>query len=459
MKFMIFPESQINILNGTIILMDVVRELHGKEDPKSRITDFVARRFMYEGKNFIAKHVVNRIKSCSNIDLKKTVIIGPRTLEEVNHIKKNLGYARIVLVEANLAERYKRWKDDVELLHPRSAEMTYKGFIDRNHIEYKWGLPQLLSRKNDIIVNEESIARFKGRSKCYLKKILREEDLLLGRYEMKIMLGTGQSKETWKAFDHKLKRPVALKKLIIQNGVQNLLAEAQVAAKLEHPNIARIYDIYEKEGLLSEEFVEGKNLEKLINENCMSGTLMDISDSAEIFAQLLDAVCFAHNSGRLHGDIKPANVMICTGDKVKVKLTDFEVGKIISEMARNGEQPEGGSMNYWAPELFEDHPRSKQSDLFSLGIVGYLLFTHRNPFLHYSGLIPIVDLIKSKTFKPTRVVDYNSALPQKLDEVILRLLEKNVADRYDDAEKVRKDFSSINFAEKQAQKEVVEIEK
>ena len=426
---------------------DKVRELHSQEDPERPITDFVTRKFIQEGKDVIAKCVVNRIKSCSRLDTKKLVIIGPRTHEEIIYLKRNLGYARTVLVEANSRDRYNRWRANVGLLRPRSPEMTYEEFIERNHIEYKWGLSQVLTCKNDIITNEQALSTFKRKAKAYLKEILSKEDLLLGRFEMKELLGAGQSKETWKAYDHQLGRDVALKQLIIQNGIQKLLGEARTASSLRHENIAQIFEFYEEEGILAEEYVEGKDLRSKIKENCLRGTPMSITDSAEIFAQLLEAVCAAHDADRLHGDIKPANVMLCSGDKIKVKLTDFEVGTILSEIAQEGDQPMGGSRNYMAPEMLEGKPRSKQTDLFSLGIVGYLLFTHRNPFQHPSGVIPIEEMIKLRTFNPAHMTEWNPALPQRLDDIVLKLLARDLGDRYEEAENVKRDFSSINFKE------------
>jgi len=424
---------------------DEVKHLFKKNPRRSTITEFVTEKFNLEGKDFFARRVVSNIK-VKHLDLKKVVIVGPRTLEEISYIKKNLGPAKIVLVWAGSKERYERWNAEARVFF--EPALTYGEFIERNLAEDSWGLSLVEAKKDDLIVNEEPLHVFHEKLKEYLKRIGTEGDLFRGRFEIIAELGSGQSKETWKALDYNLGRKiVAIKKVLLKSEARKVLHEATVAGPLTHDNIAHILDVDETEGFLVEEFIDGKDLQEIIKESGINGKPIPVSQSAEIFRQLLDALCHAHSHNRLHCDIKPANVMICKGDMLKVKLTDFEVGKITKTgEAKTAKGSNFGSPRYFAPELFEGKPHSKQSDLFSLGIVGYLLFTQKNPFLHPSGYVPINDLIRSKEFRPRPMRESDPTLPPEIDKVILKLLEKEESERYDDVEKVRADFQAIDFS-------------
>jgi len=424
---------------------DEIRKLYRAANTTKPYTEFVSEKFDLEGKSSVAKIVVDKIKKC-NIDPAKTVIVGPRTLEEVAYIQDSLGPTIIVLIWANMQERYKRWNANRDLI---SRAMSYEEFIDRNQIEDDWGLAQVLAKKDKTLVNEESIDKFEAQAGAYLESIKDQEHLLFARFKPTEKLGEGFSKVTWKALDRTMgDRVVALKILKAKGRFKDLLREAKIGGALEHENIALMYEVNEKEGYLVEQFVEGESLEEVIRKRALHKSV-SISESVNILTQLLNALCYAHNERqRIHGDLKPANIMICRGDGLKVKLTDFEVGRIIAEagetISPSDEALNLGSQRYWAPELFEGKPRSKKSDLFGLGIVAYLLFTQRSPFLHPCGFIRETNLIKCKSYRPDKLSKHNPRLPEELDDVVLRLLEEENK-RYDDAEEVRDEFLAIDF--------------
>jgi len=224
-----------------------------------------------------------------------------------------------------------------------------------------------------------------------------------------------------------------------------LRLEARIAGPLTHKNIVQILDIYEEYGFLVEEFVEGKDLESLIKEHIAKGTWFTIEEAVSIIKQILEAINYLHtfNPPRIHGDIKPANILI-QGDKT-VKLTDFGVGKILLEETRENYE-EGrrlGSLNYQAPEVFRGHPRDKQTDLFSIGVVAYLLLTQQHPFLHPSGLVSSSILIKSRKFRPPPPNKYNKKISEKLNSIVLKLIEKNRKKRYKNAACVLRDLKDV----------------
>jgi dephospho-CoA kinase len=425
---------------------DVVRESYRKGHTTKPYTEFVSEKLDSEGKSFVAKIVVEKIKK-QNLDLRKVVVVGPRTLEEVSYLKDNLGPARIVLVWADMRDRYRRWNADSSMI---SKPMTYEEFIERNQIEDRWGLAQVLAKQDTILVNEGSIGDFRVQAKAFLESIKNQENLLFNRFKPIKKLGEGQSKETWKASDRKMgDRIVALKILKAKDRFRDLLREAGIAGALDHPNIAFMHEVNENEGYLVEKYIDGKNLEEVIKDMALTGKQMPIPESARILTQLLDALCYAHKERRIHGDLKPANIMICRDEDVKAIVTDFEVGRIISESGGetgfSKETRNLGSIHYWAPELFEGKHRSKKTDLFALGIIAYLLFTLENPFVHPCGYVSETDLIRSKSYRPHPMSERYPALPRELDKVVLKLLEKDEHRRYDDAEKARHDFLAIDF--------------
>lgn len=276
---------------------------------------------------------------------------------------------------------------------------------------------------------------------------------LLNRYELIEVLGKGAWKETWKAYDHKLAKKIVVVKVLTskhsKEGLDDLRREVEVAGPLKHENIVEILDVNDKEGFLVEEFVEGKNLESLIREHCVRGTWFSIHEVVEIFQQVLKALEYLNSfkPPRIHGDIKPANILV-KNDGV-VKLTDFGVGKLLLE--EEEQQHYGtymrrlGSQNYIAPEVFLGKRRNIQTDLFSVGILAYLLLTQKHPFLHPSGLCPIPNLIQSEIFKPDPPIKYNKRIPNKLSNIIMKLLEKDPQKRYDDPKSVLKDLESVKL--------------
>ena len=264
------------------------------------------------------------------------------------------------------------------------------------------------------------------------------------RYELVQKLGEGQQKKTFKAIDHDLgDRVVVIKLLHNKEELKDLRKEGNVAGPLyRHNNIATIFDIDDVNGLLVEEFIEGENLENVMRDHCLKGTWFKTSNALDVLRQLLAAVNYVHSLDRIHGDIKPANIMIQIDGTLK--RTDFGVAKILSEDSDYTVKEGGlGSVNYAAPERLRGRHRRKQSDLFSVGIVAHQLLTQRHPFLHPSGCIQIRELTLSSRFHPSRLTDYNPNLPESLDTIVLKLLETNLRKRYKSSNQVLDDLSRV----------------
>lgn len=159
----------------------------------------------------------------------------------------------------------------------------------------------------------------------------KEGDVLgSGRYNLQQALGEGSYGVVWLARDATLQIDVAVKTLHPHKGkVADLTREATTQARLNHPNVARIYTVDPDDQFIAMEYLPGESLEKHLKDHIKNGTWVDIEIATSWLRQCFDALLYAHAQSVIHGDIKPGNIML-DGNGV-VKLTDFGVAKVISE--------------------------------------------------------------------------------------------------------------------------------
>jgi predicted Ser/Thr protein kinase len=252
---------------------------------------------------------------------------------------------------------------------------------------------------------------------------------LFPQFEILELLGRGGMGFVYKARQPRLDRLVALKILAPDPENRGRFAErfereAQALARLTHPNIVAVYEFGEAGGLyfIAMEFVDGVNLRKLLG-----GQTLKPEQALSIVPAICDALQFAHTSGIVHRDIKPENILI---DKQgRVKIADFGIAKISGterHEALTGEQQAIGTPHYMAPEQIEkpaevDH----RADIYSLGVVFYEMLT---------GELPL-----GKFALPSKKVQVDV----RLDEVVLRTLEKEPGRRYQRASDVKTDVETI----------------
>lgn len=252
---------------------------------------------------------------------------------------------------------------------------------------------------------------------------------LFPQFEILELLGRGGMGFVYKARQPRLDRLVALKILAPDPQNRGRFAErfereAQALARLTHPNIVAVYEFGEAGGLyfLAMEFVDGVNLRNLIREQTLKP-----EQALSIVPAICDALQFAHSSGVVHRDIKPENILL---DKQgRVKIADFGIAKISGtgrEEALTGEQQAIGTPHYMAPEQIErpaqvDH----RADIYSLGVVFYEMLTSELPL--------------GKFALPSKKVQVDV----RLDEVVLRALEKEPGRRYQQAGDVKTDLETI----------------
>jgi hypothetical protein len=246
--------------------------------------------------------------------------------------------------------------------------------------------------------------------------------ILAGRYRIVGLIGKGGMGEVYRADDLKLSQPVALKFLpdhLMADGgaLARFHREVRIARQVSHHNVCRVYDIGEIGGrhYLSMEFIKGEELSSLLRR---IGRLP--SDKAsEISRQLCAGLAAAHKQDVLHRDLKPANVMI--DDHGNVRLTDFGIAGLMEEL--RSEDVRAGTPAYMSPEQLSGDELTVRSDIYSLGLVIYEIFTGKKAF-DAPTLGQLLDLRRSDT-SPTTPSTLVQNLDPLVERIVMRCLEKD----------------------------------
>lgn len=259
----------------------------------------------------------------------------------------------------------------------------------------------------------------------------------LGRYEILEELGRGAMGIVYKGRDPKLGRLTAIKTIRFTDDFdeeqavkiqEQFYREAEVVAKLSHPNIVTIYDVGEDLDLsyLAMEYLEGESLENYARKE----NLMSIRTSINVTSQVCDALEYAHARGIVHRDIKPANIMILKNGLVKV--TDFGIARATaSSKTRTGVIK--GTPYYMSPEQISGMKVDGRSDIFSLGIVFYQLLTGELPF---GGENLAAIMYQITTVEPEPPTKYNPKIYKAAVAILNRALEKSLEARYQSAKQM-----------------------
>lgn len=268
----------------------------------------------------------------------------------------------------------------------------------------------------------------------------------LGRYRLVKVLGQGAMGVVYEAVDTRLNRTVAIKTVLRTHLVDEATAseyasrferEAQAAARLSHPHVVTVYDFGEHEDIsyIVMEFIRGREL----NQAFEAGEKFPLPEAVRIMCELLAALDYAHVQGIVHRDVKPANVMLDAGDRVK--LTDFGVARVTNA---NQDRTMPGTMvgtpSYMSPEQILGTAVGSRTDIFAAGVILYQFLTGKRPF---SGGGPFGVQRKIVQDEPEPASKLNPEVPAGFDLIVSRALAKKPEDRYESASAFASDLQRI----------------
>ncbi len=248
--------------------------------------------------------------------------------------------------------------------------------------------------------------------------------MLGARYRIVGLLGRGGMGQVYRADDLKLGRAVALKFLPpeVERDAELLgrfLDEVRMAVRVSHPNVCRVHDIEEADGLhfISMEYVDGEDLAALLRR---IGRLPQ-DKAIQVARQLCGGLAAAHDQGILHRDLKPANVML--DGRGQVKITDFGLARLAGEL--HGAEVRAGTPAYMAPEQIDGGQVTVRTDVYSLGMVLYEVFTGGHAF---NGVAP-AERGRGRATPPVSPSSHFPGIDPAVERVVLRCLAIDSRDR------------------------------
>ena len=258
---------------------------------------------------------------------------------------------------------------------------------------------------------------------------------LNNRYEILERIGRGGMADVYRATDHKLNRPVAVKVLKKEyredrSFVEKFQSEARAAAGLMHPNVVNVYDVGMYKGLwyMVMELVDGITLKDYI----VKKGRLSWKEAVSVSIQVCSGIQAAHQKNIIHRDIKPQNIIISRDGKVKV--TDFGIARATTSQTTTTAMM--GSVHYTAPEQARRGMSDRRSDIYSMGIAMYEMVTGHVPFDGDSVVTVALKHIREDIVPPSAYVD----IPNSLNQIILKATQKNPDFRYQDMDEMLLDL-------------------
>ena len=271
--------------------------------------------------------------------------------------------------------------------------------------------------------------------------MIEKGQMINDRYEIIKSIGEGGMANVYLAYDTILDRRVAIKVLRgdLSNDekfVRRFQREALSASSLSHPNIVEMYDVGEDNGIyyIVMEYIEGKTLKQLIKKR---GALT-LSEAIDIMLQITDGISQAHDCYIIHRDLKPQNIMI--KEDGTIKITDFGIAMALNSTQLTQTNSVMGSVHYLPPEQASGKGSTIRSDIYSMGILFYEILTGTLPF---KGDNAVEIALKQMRDEIPSVRKKNPAIPQSVENVILKATAKNPKNRYSDAKEMHADLLTV----------------
>lgn len=261
------------------------------------------------------------------------------------------------------------------------------------------------------------------------------------RYQIIEELGKGGMGRVYRVLDKKLNEEVALKLIrpdiaADKKTIERFKNELKLARKIRQKNVGSMYELLEEQSVhfITMEYISGQDLKGLIRQ---TGQLT-VGKAVSIAKQICDGLEEAHSMGIVHRDLKPNNIMIDRGGNARIM--DFGIARAMKGKSITGYGVMIGTPQYMSPEQVEGKEVDQRSDIYSLGIILYEMLTDRVPF---EGDTALTVGVKQRTETPKDPKDFNEQIPDNLNQLILKCLEKEREKRYQSADDVRSDLERL----------------
>jgi len=262
-----------------------------------------------------------------------------------------------------------------------------------------------------------------------------------GRYEIQEIIGVGGMANVYKAYDVIDGRTVAVKILRdehMQNEdiVRRFRNESKAISVLTHPNIVKVYDVSfnDKIQYIVMEFIDGITLKEYIDQQ----HVLRWKEAVHFTVQILRALQHAHDKGIVHRDIKPQNIMLLSDGTIKV--ADFGIARFARSSQQTLTDRAIGSVHYISPEQARGDVTDEKSDIYSIGVMLYEMTTGKLPFNAESPVTVALQQIQSQPKKPREL---NPEIPEGLESITIRAMQKDPARRYQSAAEMLRDIEEF----------------
>ena len=262
-----------------------------------------------------------------------------------------------------------------------------------------------------------------------------------GRYELLELIGVGGMADIYKARDIEEDRIVAVKILKTEFAgsdefLRRFRNESKAIALLSHPNIVKIYDVgfTEKVQFIVMEYVDGITLTDYIEQQ----GLLKWRDAIHFTVQILRALQHAHDRGIVHRDVKSSNIMLLRDGTIKVM--DFGIARFNRENNKTMSEKTIGSVHYISPEQARGDITDERSDIYSVGVALYEMLTGKKPF---DGDTPVAIALKHMQSEAKKPSELNETIPEGLEQIVMRAMQKEPFQRYQTAGEMIKDLEDF----------------